>query len=149
MPNVSPLKFALLLVSTTLLSAGCSNGKAPSGRWIDCGPPVAVENVTVLDIGPFGDDSAAVDRFVRDEVGAYRLFTPQPVGVPVREEEAAGDGSAGAWRARERAAQLGCDLLLLMHGETIRSGHSNPARSNQAGRNDRPVIVVMMGKREN
>ena len=132
-----------------LFLAACTTARAPSGSWIDCGPELPVGEVTVLDIKPFGQDSAAVERFVQEQVGDYRLATPQPVGVPIGKNDLAAGEPGIARRAAERAAASGCDLVLLMQSESIRIGYSNPAKSNQSGSYEKPVIVVLMGKQEN
>ncbi|MEJ2382848.1 MAG: hypothetical protein P8Y54_00445 [Xanthomonadales bacterium] len=104
--------------------------------------------MTLLDVTRFGEDAAAVDRHVREQVGAYRLFTPQPVGIRIDEDAFANGGAERVRPARERAASLGCDLLLLMHPDRVTYGYSNPARSNQAGSYEVPVLVVLMGRLE-
>jgi len=134
---------ALLAVAVL---AACSTAKAPSGRWIDCGPPISPDDVTVLDIGRFGDDSAAVDRHVREQVGAFRLYTQEPVGIPLRKQDLEAGGSGAQQRAVERAAEQGCDLLLVMQQDRVKVGYSNPSASNQAGSYDKPVLVVLMGR---
>ena len=125
---------------------GCSSARAPSGSWIDCGPPISPNDVTVLDIDRFGEDSAAVEQYVRERVGAFRLLTPQPVGVPLRKQDLEAGGPGAQARATDRAAEQGCDLLLVMHQDRVKVGYSNPSASNQAGSYERPVLVVLMGR---
>lgn len=141
------LRLALGAALAITSFSGCSTAKAPSGSWIDCGPALSPGDVTVLDIGRFGEDSAAVERHVREQVGAFRLFTPQPVGVPIRQKDLQPGGTGGQERATARAAEQGCDLLLVMHQDRITVGYSNPAASNQAGSYEKPVLVVLMGRR--
>lgn len=138
---------ALGAVLAIISCAGCSTAKAPSGSWIDCGPPISPDDVTVLDIGRFEEDSAAVEQHVREQVGAFRLFTPQPVGVPLRKQDLEAGGHGAQARATARAAEQGCDLLLVMHQDRVKVGYSNPSVSNQAGSYEKPVLVVLMGRR--
>ena len=136
-----------MLLLAAALSAGiltaCA-GTAPSKEGPVCGAPIEPGQVLALDVEPAGTDPDAVGRYVRAQVGPYRLVTSEPVGLRNGGVPRAAGMKPYLRLPREDAAARGCDLMLVL-GD--RMDWLADGRVDDAGRLER-LVIVHLGVRE-
>ena len=106
--------FFLVTMTCCLCVSACSNSKGPKNVEVDCGPPVAPEEVMILDMRDKAREGSLEFDYVEEQAGPFRLYTEQPVGVQKNTAQATEPMPRGTTWARNHAAVRGCDLVLLV-----------------------------------
>ena len=123
------LKLALFVLSLGLSAPADAGERA-------CGDRIQARDVQVVDLEPFADQEDQFYEELDKSVGDYMLVTQKPVRVRSR-----GSNAQTAKSARESAATLGCDLVVLLGYQVVETrwqGKVTPER----------WLMVHMGKRE-
>ena len=148
--------FSSLAILLSLAVSSCS-GVDSSEVVISCGNEINQDQVMVLDLRSLGSQPDLVTDFVSERVGAYRLITTQPIGIPLGNSKRTGshdyiqanhptEGMDGIGVAQIEAALRGCNLVLALEQKIVApKGGPNNSSFNRTGVR---VWVVHFGMRE-
>ncbi len=102
-----------------LFIAGCS-ASGPPDESPNCGAPTNSETVTVVDAGHLNaeQDINAVLDHAAEQAGSFQLISNQPFRADTWPQRR---GKPRWIHAQEAAASKGCDVLILVGSEMLRS----------------------------